>query len=233
MNGYNQKIKDGHVPTKRNKTGRKSHNKGKTLEEMYGKEKAAEIKATLSLQKIGDKNPTKNIDVRKKISNTARENFLNGTRKISNNNSGKNGGIKEDLGHYVRSGWEADFARVLINENIKYEYENTKKIKDKNNIEISYFVDFYLPELDIYFEIKANNGNTTKYELFKQQNPNEIIYLIKGEQFKQLSKLYSYNIDNWQSKKYYPESYNKKSAQTSTTTCWTLFIKYLNNEDIV
>ena len=228
MNGYKQIIKDGHIPTKRNRTGRKSPNKGKTYEELYGKEKSIKIKRELAEQKIGDKNPVYRQEVKDKISNTAKNNFKNGNRVLSKNNNA-HGGIRKDIGHYVRCGWEANFARILIYENIKYEYENKKIIKDINNKDISYFPDFYLPELNIYFELKANNGNTTKYELFKIQNPNEIIYLIKGEEIKKLSRLYSHKIDNWEGRKYYPESYDRKSTISSETICWNLFIEYIKN----
>lgn len=226
MKGYKHKVKENHIPTKRNKTGRKSNIKNKTLEEIYGKEKALQIRIKLSESKRGDKNPSKREDVRKKISNTAKENYRNGNRKISKNNSTKKGGKRVDLDNiYFRSAWEADFARILKKENINYEYE--KKIIINNDI--TYLPDFYLKDYDIYFEIKANNGNTYKYDLFKKYYPNITIYLIKGEEFKYLSKLYSYIIPNWESKKYYPEPYKKNSIKSSTTTCWKLFIDYLNN----
>ena len=72
---YTQKIKEGHIPTKRNKTGRKSPNKGKKLEDIYGEEKAKEIKQKLSQQKLGELNPAKREDVKLKISNTAKINY--------------------------------------------------------------------------------------------------------------------------------------------------------------
>ena len=227
---YTQKIKEGHIPTKRNKTGRKSPNKGKKLEDIYGEEKAKEIKQKLSQQKLGELNPAKREDVKLKISNTAKINYKNGNRKLSERNSIKRGGKRLDLhDQYFRSGWEADFARILNFENIQYRYED--KINLSNNI--TYFPDFYLPHLDIYFEIKANNGDISKYELFKKEFPNTVIYLIKGDEFKYLSKLYSYSIEHWESKKYYFERYNKNSTKSSETTRWTLFMNYLNNEDIV
>ena len=81
MKGYTQKVKEDHIPTKRNRTGRKNPSKGKTLEEIYGIEKARQIKEKLSKSKISDKNPTKKREVKDKISKTAKENFKNGKRK--------------------------------------------------------------------------------------------------------------------------------------------------------
>ena len=86
---------------------------------------------------------------------------------------------------------------------------------------------FYLPQYNIYFEIKANNGDITKYIKFKNEKDEEA-YIIYGKEFKFLSKLYSYKIKNWESKKYYYESYNKNS-KSPETTCWKIFLDYLKN----
>ena len=220
---YTHKIKEGHIPTKRNKTGRYNPNKGKTLEEMYGKEKALEIKKKLSEQKRGNKNPAKRQEVKNKISKTAKENFKNGNRKLSNNSMIKHGGKRSDLDdQYFRSAWEADFARVLNYENIEYIYEQKIILSD-----CTYYPDFYLPKYNMYFEIKANNGDIAKYVKFKNEK-NEQSYIIYGKEFIFLSKLYSYKIQNWESKKYYFESYNKNS-KSPETTCWKVFLDYLKN----
>ena len=223
MKGYTQKIKEGHIPSKRNKTGRKNKNKGKTLEEMYGPEKAKQIREKLSKSKIGDKNPTKRQDVKDKISETAKKNFENGTRKLPKNNSSKKGGKRVDLDNkYFRCAWEADFARILKYENINYEYEKKIILSD-----CTYYPDFFLKDLDIYIEIKANNGNAEKFIKFKKET-NKTAYIIYGDEFKFISKLYSYKIENWESKKYYYESYNKDSI-SSETTCWKTLLDYIIN----
>lgn len=223
MKGYTQKVKEDHIPTKRNRTGRKNPSKGKTLEEIYGIEKARQIKEKLSKSKIGDKNPTKKQEVKDKISKTAKENFKNGKRKLSENSKIKHGGKREDLNNrYFRCSWEADFARILEYENIKYEYEKKIILSD-----CVYYPDFFLKEINIYIEIKANNGNADKFMQFKNET-NENAYIIYGDEFKFISKLYSYKIKNWESKKYYYESYNKNSI-SSETTCWKALLDYITN----
>lgn len=52
---------------------------------------------------------------------------------------------------YMRSGWEVKYAKWLDSKNIKWEYEKeTFKLK-----ETTYTPDFYLPEQNIYVEIKG------------------------------------------------------------------------------
>jgi predicted nuclease of restriction endonuclease-like RecB superfamily len=52
---------------------------------------------------------------------------------------------------YMRSGWEIKYAKWLDSKNIKWEYEkDTFKLKDT-----TYTPDFYLPEQNIYIEIKG------------------------------------------------------------------------------
>jgi len=65
------------------------------------------------------------------------------------------GGYREDLGHYVRSSWEANVCRLMNYFGIKYEYEKAwfeVKYGDKS---FRYAPDLYLPEFDRYVEIKG------------------------------------------------------------------------------
>jgi hypothetical protein len=61
------------------------------------------------------------------------------------------GSFREDLQHYVRSSWEANFARILRYFKEPYEYE--KHRFDLGNC--FYIPDFYLPKQDIFYEIKG------------------------------------------------------------------------------
>lgn len=72
-------------------------------------------------------------------------------------------GFRQDLRHSVRSGWEANFARVLIHLGIPYEYEKysfrcdlgkTKKSGKYKGVEV-YIPDFYLPDQDLFVEVKG------------------------------------------------------------------------------
>ncbi len=118
-------------------------------------------------------------DHRKKISEGLKGHFVSEKtrRKISEANAGKtfsiimkkrwkdgvyngvrfnsfgNQGFRKDIGHFVRSTWEANFARILIYEGIDYEYEPIHYDLGYT----TYTPDFYLPEKDIYIEIKGQD----------------------------------------------------------------------------
>src|ERR1019366_2776041 len=85
----------------------------RTLEDKFSPEKAVEIRTKLSERMIGE------------------HNHMFGRRPPH-----RKGGYRQDLGHYVRSNWEADFARVLQWKKLEYKYE---------------------PET---FEIQLDNGDT-------------------------------------------------------------------------
>ena len=78
----------------------------------------------------------------------------------------KNDGHREDLGHFVRSTWEANFARVLNYLIIKYQYE-PKRFQTPYG---SYCPDFYIPKWNLYIEVKGWEKNDLQR--------NKRIYLI-------------------------------------------------------
>ena len=65
----------------------------------------------------------------------------------------RKGGFREDLNCFFRSTWEANFARALNFLEIKWEYENQKHRVYLGNY--SYLPDFYLPENNLFIEIKG------------------------------------------------------------------------------
>ena len=81
------------------------------------------------------KNPMDNPDNIEKIKQTRKKNwnswpskimkgFNTGTRLIPNNSwTHMKSGFKSDLGHYVRSSWESNFARILNYCGVPYVYE--------------------------------------------------------------------------------------------------------------
>jgi len=111
---------------------------------------------------------------------------------IFNNHRGKSG-IRNDIGHYVRSHWEANYARILILLNIKYTYElHYFKILKPNGIITSYTPDFFLPNRKLFVEVKGkwNDESWEKFQLFKKQYPNIKIIVIDGDVYKKLIKKY-------------------------------------------
>lgn len=71
--------------------------------------------------------------------------------KIKTHGHGK-AGFRDDIGHFVRSSWEADFARLWKYLKVPYEYEKHRFDLDEFG---KYKPDFYLPELDRYYEVKG------------------------------------------------------------------------------
>ncbi len=104
---------------------------------------------------------------------------------------------RKDIGHFVRSSWEANFARILNHCDIAYEYENYYFDTSLG----TYTPDFYLPQRDIYVEIKG-----WEYKESKQKRKRNIcrkeyrvkIKMIRWEQYKKLQNSYSHLISKWE-----------------------------------
>lgn len=83
---------------------------------------------------------------------------------------------------YMRSGWEVKYAKWLDSKNIKWEYEKeTFKLK-----ETTYTPDFYLPEQNIYVEIKGFMHIDAYFKIkeFILNNPNIRYLLMTKEDLK-------------------------------------------------
>ena len=93
------------------------------------------------------------------------------------------GGTRDDLGIYVRSGWEANICRYYNFIKIKWEYESTTYYFNdspiiKNKIRkgtLSYTPDFRLIDSNTLIEIKGffRSKDITKLKRFKKYYPNE------------------------------------------------------------
>jgi len=89
----------------------------------------------------------------------------NGKIKVyTNGRSGHRKDISPEL--YFKSALEADFARVMNHQNIDYEYEKrTFSLLGKK-----YTPDFYLPEFQIYIELKGVELNGKKFNTLMSRN---------------------------------------------------------------
>lgn len=101
-------------------------------------------------------------------------------------------GHRADLGgKYFRSAWEANYARFLNFTGTKWEYE--KKTfwfeKIKRGVR-SYTPDFYLPEQDVYHEVKGwmDKRSATKLKRMKKYHPTVTVKVIDREFFKAANK---------------------------------------------
>jgi len=143
---------------------------GKTLEDYYGATKAKEIKKMMSERVKGKNNPM-----------------------FGKKSPHRKGGYREDLKHYVRSNWEADFARILNLHSIKYEYEpKTFELKVDNGEILHYTPDFYVKSSNTFYEIKGwlHKLDEKKMNLFQEQYPQYNFVLISSTKFAELALRY-------------------------------------------
>ncbi|MDD3292918.1 MAG: DNA polymerase III subunit alpha [Candidatus Pacebacteria bacterium] len=151
--------------------------KGRSLEELWGKERADEFKRAHSERVRGENNPM-----------------------FGKSPHHRKGGFREDLGHYVRSSWEADFARILKLYNLDYEYEpKTFSLKRENGEIINYTPDFYVPEKNTFYEIKGwmHDLDKEKINLFIKQYPYLNFVLIDTTRFAELALKYK-DLVSWE-----------------------------------
>jgi len=109
------------------------------------------------------------------------------------------GGTRKDLGHYVRSRWEANICRLLKHVEIRYLFEpDTFSLCDGGN-RYTYTPDIKIARR-IYIEVKGwvSPKAKIKKKLMKEQYPDiEIIYIAEAE-YKYLSKRLRNIIPNWE-----------------------------------
>ncbi|MEK9134860.1 MAG: DNA polymerase III subunit alpha [Patescibacteria group bacterium] len=151
--------------------------KGRSLEELWGKERAEYFKQSHSKRMRGENNPMfgKKCPHRK-------------------------GGFREDLKHYVRSTWEADFARILKLKNLDYQYEpSTFKLTRRNGEILHYTPDFYVKSNNTFYEIKGflRDLDEEKMELFQRQYPQYNFIIINTTKFAEFALQYK-TLVNWE-----------------------------------
>lgn len=97
------------------------------------------------------------------------------------------GGFREDLSCYMRSRWEANYARFLNYQGIPWQYEVKtfwfEKIRRGSR---SYTPDFWCPTLGEYHEVKGwmDQQSQTKLKRMKKYFPEIRVVVIDGNFFK-------------------------------------------------
>jgi len=118
------------------------------------------------------------------------------------------GGVREDIGHYVRSGWEADICRIFIYYNKPYEYEKyvVKLQHGKNSL--TWIIDFIDTQKHIsngLIEVKGwwDKKSKLKLKLLKKQYPDiyKRLTIIDFHKMKDLIVKYKGVINGWESSK--------------------------------
>ncbi len=109
-------------------------------------------------------------------------------------------GIRKDISKtiYFYSRWEANFARLFNYLGIKWLYQpRTFDLVSQN-----YTPDFYLPEDDVYIEVKNFLWKYSKIRdrKFRKLYPDIDLVLILKDSYLKLEKKYSHLIKNWEYK---------------------------------
>ncbi|MFH0928008.1 MAG: DNA polymerase III subunit alpha [bacterium] len=164
---------------------------GRTLEEKVGRERAAELRAQASRRMAGA-----------------------GNHMFGRPSHHRNGGFRPDLGHYVRSSWEADFARILRLHQLEYQYEpQTFALQRQNGEVLHYTPDFFVPSENAYYEIKGwmHDLDAEKIALFGEQYPSCRLVLISATKFAEFAVAYR-DLVAWECPKI-PEGFAFVSVQ--------------------
>lgn len=108
------------------------------------------------------------------------------------------GGYRADIGLYVRSGWEANFARILNYVGKRWLYEPTSFALSET---LSYTPDFYVEDDDTYYELKGrmNERSTEQLRLMQCMHPHVTIIMISGDEYNALRAVYR-NLVQWEGK---------------------------------
>jgi hypothetical protein len=146
----------------------------------------------ISAKQKGIKKPNTSITIRRKI--------LEGDWKIPTGNIWKHG-YRDDLGHFVRSSWEANVCRVLNFLGKKYLYES-KECRFNLGNNGALILDLYLPEDKMWIEVKGYLKKETleKLKIFIELFPNESskVSILDMESYKLLETLFKNKIERWE-----------------------------------
>ncbi len=188
---HRKKLSDSHKGYKHSEEAKR-----KMSEAKRGKKMKESARQKLIQRNIGNKyNQGKKCseEKKKRISESNIKSFKDNKRQPPLHGYGING-IREDIGHFVRSRWEANVARILNFNNINYEYEPERF--DLGDLG-TYLPDFYLPEKDLYIEVKGYFWGKDENKLNKFKESNDML-LIEEKSYKQLASSYSQFIENWE-----------------------------------
>lgn len=154
-----------------------------------------ETKEKLSNNKIGKKLSN---NIKTKIKNSIKNNINNNNWHLSFSKSR----IVEYKGINFLGSWEANFAKYLDDHNIKWERPNKYFDYVFENENHKYLPDFYLPDYNIYIEIK---GYPTNKDFAKWEQFNENLDIYFGDDLYKLGIIESYknvynNVDKFRHK---------------------------------
>jgi len=97
-------------------------------------------------------------------------------------------GVRSDLGHYVRSRWEANVGRWLLWQKLEYCYEPQVFDLDGEG----YCPDFWVRDWRVWFEVKGlwHARSRRKVKNFLQQNPKDRLVIVDAALYQELGREY-------------------------------------------
>ena len=152
----------------------------------------------------------KEIGYKKRRSYKGKNNPMYGKPSPKGAGFGK-GGIRKDIGHYVRSTWEANICRVCQHVNRDYLYEPMRFKIIIDGEDCTYCPDLYFVSKDFYYEIKGHakssdnwvcscdscKKNRKKIEAVRKKY-NVKIVIIGHSEYKKFKNRFKKLISNWE-----------------------------------
>lgn len=105
-------------------------------------------------------------------------------------------GVRPDIGHFVRSSWEANVCRVLIALGVPYEYEpRTFRLSDGQ----TYRPDFLVAN-ELWVEVKGwmDAKSRSKVETFRADHPDAPFVVVGRDDYKALELAFASAIPGWE-----------------------------------
>ena len=121
------------------------------------------------------------------------------------------GGIRPDIGHYVRSTWEANMCRICQYMKREYKFEPDKFFVVIDGVDLTYTPDLYFPVKNFYYETKGHAKSSSKWICIcdscilckkkiaaaRKQYGIKII-VIGNEEYKKFKRRFIKFIPNWE-----------------------------------
>jgi hypothetical protein len=109
-----------------------------------------------------------------------------------------NKGFRADVGHSVRSSWEANLCRIFRNLGLPYKYE----YKQFDLGQTTFTPDFYFPNENFFVELKGRMTKRFMLQLVLMQKffPDVKLEVIDEGTYKDLAHFWRERINNWEGK---------------------------------
>lgn len=107
-------------------------------------------------------------------------------------------GFRDDINHFVRSTWEANFARFLQFMKIDYEYE---KHRFKLSNDSAYSPDFFIKDSGLFIEIKGymDDKSKEKIKLFRKEYPQYKLKILGVNEYPKFKEIFHiFRIKGWE-----------------------------------